>query len=120
MTIEKDISRGPGAWFLARLPVRIRDGLDDSERAAIAMTAAACNWGEHPVDIRLHLPLPFMRAYFTLVAGLERRTDARQKVERAHHPLLTLGNVAFGVMGMVIFYIFLLAAILLSTRVLEY
>ncbi len=54
------------------------------------------NWGnEHPVNIRLSIPLPFRRCYLTIVGGQERRSPERRRAERAKHPLVTLGNIVF-------------------------
>ncbi len=54
------------------------------------------NWGsEHPVNIRLSIPLPFRRCYLTIVGGAERRDPERRAAERQRHPLATLGNTVF-------------------------
>ena len=47
---------------------------------------------KHFINIRLSIPLIFMRVYVTLVAGKERRCKARRRDERKKHPLGTLGN----------------------------
>ena len=67
-------------------------------------TRAKRNWGGlHPVDIRLTIPLLFGRAYFTFVAGYERRSMERLQAERRLHPLLKAGNILmFLVFGTVV------------------
>jgi hypothetical protein len=51
-------------------------------------------WGSnHPVNIRLSVPLLFGRYYVTLVAGKERRSADRRVAERAKHPVGRLGNI---------------------------
>jgi len=65
---------------------------------------ANLSWGgPHPVDIRLTIPLLFGRAYFTFVAGYERRSMERLQAERRLHPLLKAGNILmFLVFGTVV------------------
>ena len=64
----------------------------------------AGSWdGKHFINIRLSIPLIFMRVYVTLVAGKERRSKARRCAERQKHPLGTLGNAfIFSTTGTVI------------------
>ena len=51
-------------------------------------------WGaDHPVNIRLSIPLGIGRYYLTIVGGKERRAPERLTDERKKHPLLTAGNV---------------------------
>lgn len=47
---------------------------------------------EHPVNLRVSIPLLFGRYYVTLVAGKERRSAARRAVERRKHPVAVPGN----------------------------
>lgn len=49
---------------------------------------------DHPVNLRLSIPLIFFRCYITLVAGKERRSAKRFVAERRKHPLATAGNMA--------------------------
>lgn len=48
---------------------------------------------DHPVNIRLSIPLGVGRYYLTIVGGKERRAPERLADERKKHPLLTAGNV---------------------------
>ncbi len=50
--------------------------------------------GDHPINLRLSIPLPFKRYYVTLVAGEERRSPERRAEERRKHPIKTTGNLA--------------------------
>ena len=71
-----------------------RDSRDD--RPAAQPTAQSREWaGQHPINLRVTLPLPFRRWYVTLVAGPERRSEERLKQERERHPLDTLPNLMF-------------------------
>jgi hypothetical protein len=60
-----------------------------AERAAIGRT----QWGQHPINLRLSLPLLFGRYYVVVLAGKERRSQAGLMGERANHPLPRFGNV---------------------------
>lgn len=48
---------------------------------------------DHPVNIRLTIPLFKWLCYVTLVAGKERRSAQRMAEERQKHPLGKTGNV---------------------------
>ena len=48
---------------------------------------------DHPVNLRLSIPLLFGRYYVTLVAGKERRSVERRSAERLKHPIGKLGNI---------------------------
>ena len=52
-------------------------------------------WGTHPINIRITIPLPFGRWFFTFIGGPERRAPERRAKEREKHPLMTFGNVVF-------------------------
>lgn len=59
--------------------------------------------GNHPIDFRISVWLPFLPFYVTIVAGQERRSKKRRQQDRRKHPLLTLGNMIFmGYSGAVI------------------
>lgn len=59
-------------------------------------TPQSRDWGgQHPINLRVTLPLPFRRWYVTLVAGPERRSSERLQQEREKHPLETLPNLMF-------------------------
>ena len=64
----------------------------------------AQNWAsDHPVNIRLSIPLVFRRFYVTIVAGTERRDRERLEAERVRHPLCKLGNIVFlGYSGLIV------------------
>ena len=73
--------------------------LPEPDQAAPTSAAAggrqgAREWSaDHPVNIRLSIPLGFGRYYLTIVGGKERRAPERRAAERLKHPLLTIGNV---------------------------
>ena len=47
---------------------------------------------DHPLKIRVSLPLRFGRYYVLLLAGKELRSAERRKEERQKHPLWTAAN----------------------------
>lgn len=57
---------------------------------------AGHDWtSEHPLNIRMSIPLIFGRYYITVVAGKERRARARLAIDKRQHPLDTPSNVVF-------------------------
>ncbi len=98
-----------------RLEQETREGLSENSSVSTRKTPGAEPWGnDHPVNIRLSIPLIFGRYYVTLVAGKERRSGERQASERKKHPLMKLGNIvvmaACGTLcGLVAFSMFQLA-----------
>ncbi|MDY7020985.1 MAG: hypothetical protein SWJ54_06425 [Cyanobacteriota bacterium] len=81
----------------------IRDVLLNSpltEEQIIAITQALVTaqtvqqWhNSHPVNLRLTSPIPGLKFYLVLLAGRERRSTQRLKVERQKHPVLTPLNI---------------------------
>jgi len=64
--------------------------------------AGAKEWGRHPVNIRISVPLGIGRYYITIVAGRERRSRERRVEERRKHPLVSAGNLgAFFTLGVI-------------------
>lgn len=73
--------------------------LQDLDRASWA--------SDHPVNIRLSIPLVFRRFYITIVAGTERRDRERRETERSKHQLCKLGNIVFlGYSGLIVLLAF--------------
>jgi hypothetical protein len=70
--------------------LKTEDSQDSTEQSD-----AGHGWGPHPVNIRVTIPFPFGRWFFTLVGGPERRDPTRRAIERQKHPLFTLGNLFF-------------------------
>lgn len=57
---------------------------------------------DHAVNVRLTIPLPFVRCYLTIVGGKERREPNRRADDRRKHPLATSWNIAFlGLLGLI-------------------
>ena len=91
-------------WLLGRLKPDLRERLPTDLEAALTEIATQRQWRSHPVDIRLSVPLFFRRYYLALVAGPERRSPARRAVDRRERPLGSLGNVAFVLALVAVFY----------------
>ena len=49
---------------------------------------------ELPVNIRVTIPFVPRPIFVAVIAGTERRSAARRRLERARHPLATWGNLA--------------------------
>jgi hypothetical protein len=62
--------------FLDRLPVEIRQSLDDRQRAAFAK-ALVPERAPHWIDLKASLPIPGGGAYVALMVGRERRNRSR-------------------------------------------
>ncbi len=77
-----------------RLERETREGVGDNASVSTRRAPGDEPWGhDHPVNIRLSLPLLVGRYYVTLVAGKERRSGERLTSERKKHPLMRLGNI---------------------------
>ncbi len=77
-----------------RLEQETREELSDNSSASTRKAPGGEPWGnDHPVNIRLSIPLLFGRYYVTIVAGKERRSGERLASERKKHPLMKLGNL---------------------------
>ena len=50
---------------------------------------------DHPINLRLSIPLLFGGCYLTIVAGKERRRAIRRAQDRLEHPILRKGNLIF-------------------------
>lgn len=89
--------------LLGAIEPAILDSLTSEQREGIRAAARRDGWERHPVNIRLSLPLPLGRCYVTLVAGRDRRSQARRDKDRRRHPLDTAGNLLFAAGATVVF-----------------
>jgi hypothetical protein len=63
-------------------------------------TSSGVPWeSDHPINLRLSIPLLFKRYYVTIIAGEELRGFDRLAAERQKHPLVTRGNLLFLALG---------------------
>lgn len=105
---------------LDRLPPRILGGLNTEQKAAIASAAGEWKAASHRVNIRVSLPVPGIRWYFTILGGPERREPARRASERARNPIRTAWNFGFIFLAVFLFYGTAVAALLFSSSILEF
>ena len=71
------------------------DSPSDHHQDAAEPKTEPREWGQHPLNLRVSLPLPFGRWYVTLIAGPERRRKERRIEERKKHSLETAPNLTF-------------------------
>ncbi|MGF1595233.1 MAG: hypothetical protein ACFCUW_18280 [Kiloniellaceae bacterium] len=76
---------------LRRLPAELRGGFTPAQLVALDRALDANNPTRHVINLRLTL---FGAAYLVVLAGPERRDQARRALEREKHPLATPGNLA--------------------------
>ena len=88
---------------------------DDALPPADEQTPARRWDGKHFINVRLSIPLIFMRVYVALVIGRERRSKTRRRAEREKHPLGTLGNTFFFSTTSALFSMAFLAVIIVAT-----
>lgn len=119
MSEPHEMRAGSDDWLLARLPDEIHSRLTPDLKRAIARAAAPRPWEQHPVDIRISIPLPFARYYLALVAGPERRPAERRAADRKVRRVMTAGNMLFVLAIVIVFYGLLGLAALLLTRIIE-
>lgn len=86
---------GHFAALIHHLPDHERAIFSERHLEAMRESCSRMKWGNHPINIRLSVPLPFRRFYFVMIAGPERRSAERRKEERKRHPLWKIGNFLF-------------------------
>ncbi len=78
------------------LPLAPDDGVTEPTEPGVLEAPRAERWGsQHPVNIRLSIPLFTRRYYLMVIAGKEQRSTERLAEEREKHPLATTGNMIF-------------------------
>lgn len=87
--------------LLANMPEDVASSFTELQLTMIEHAREGGKWHNHPVDIRLSIPVPWRRFYLVLLAGPEQRSSERRKIERARRPLRTIAD-------MVVFALFLL------------
>lgn len=97
--------------LMREIDPKVLESFSSDQEAAIRAAANRNPWNQHPIDLRLSLPLPLGRWYVTLVAGPEKRSLARIRQERRKYPLATPRNLmllglTLGLMGLGIFQLF--------------
>ncbi len=99
--------------------VELQDASDSLGEPGIAnrKTSSAVPWeSDHPINLRLSIPLLFKRYYVTIVAGEEHRGSERLSAERRKHPLVSRGNLVFFTLLGTVIGLACLALIQFATR----
>ena len=78
--------------FFERIPTDVADTFTDDQLDAVKLAFGTRSRGGHAVDIRLSIPLLVRRVYVVFLAGGERRSAGRRRLERALRPVWTAAN----------------------------
>lgn len=94
--------QGSGAAAVAKDKAALAAADDDAGSDA-ATQADSESWRtQHAINVRVTIPLPFVRCYLTIVGGKERRNPKRRQDERRKNPLATKWNIFFlAVLGLI-------------------
>ena len=106
--------------LLDRLPEALRASLTPEQQHAFSAFTEPAATSAHPVDLRVTLPVPGRPMFVSVLAGPERRSRTRRSLERARHPLRTIGNIAFLGSSLVGVYALGLVAFLAAGSVLQF
>ena len=87
--------------LLANMPEDVASSFTELQLTMIEHALEGGKWHNHPVDIRLSIPVPWRRFYLVLLAGRERRSRERRKIGRARRLSRTIAD-------MIVFAVFLL------------
>lgn len=93
--------------LMDRIPPEVMDSFTPGQRAALAQATSPSGGRNHPINLRVAVPVPFFgrRGFLTIVGGAEKRSPDRVARERDVNPVMTKGNLVFmgvgwGLMGM--------------------
>lgn len=106
-------------WLFARLPPWVVDTMTTEQKEAIHNAITDNVGNAPPVNIRMHLPWFSRRFYMTVLAGEEKRSEARREHERQKYPLRTIANVFFFIGLATMFYMVALIGLALHSAILE-
>jgi hypothetical protein len=79
--------------FLSKMPPNVTATFTAKQLSAMENALENRQWRQHPVDLRLSLPLFWKQFYVVLVAGEERRSGDRLRKSQTLHPIWTPGNI---------------------------
>ncbi len=78
--------------LLANMPEDVASSFTELQLAMIERALDGGKWRDHPVDIRLSIPVLWRRCYLVILAGPERRSRERRISERARRPLRSVSD----------------------------
>ncbi len=79
--------------FLEGMPEEVARSFTELQLETIEHALEGGKWRDHPVDVRLSIPVLWRRFYFVLLAGPERRSAERRKYERARRPVRAIADI---------------------------
>ncbi|PHM11325.1 hypothetical protein [Nostoc sp. 'Peltigera malacea cyanobiont' DB3992] len=81
--------------FFAEINPQVANTFTVEQLEAIKRGFAFRSRTRHPLDIRVSVPIPGLRFYLVLLAGSERRSKARLRLEKGLYPFWTPANILF-------------------------
>lgn len=93
--------------FLESMPEEVASSFTELQLEMIEHALEGAKWRDHPVDVRLSIPVLWRRFYFVLLAGPERRTAERRKYERARRPVRVIADMIL----LAVFFVLLVPAV---------
>ncbi len=79
--------------LLESMPEEVASSFTELQIEMIEHALEGGKWPDHPVDVRLSIPVLWRRFYFVLLAGPERRSAERRKYERARRPVRAIADM---------------------------
>ena len=100
--------------LIRRFPDGDRASFTDRQLRTLETACQNVAWGQHPVDIRLSIPVIFSRFYMVFLMGRERRSAQRRAQEKRRHPLNKALNYLFigGLITISIYMIFFIQTLI--------
>ncbi len=93
--------------FLESMPEEVASSFTELQLEAIVHAIEGGRWGDHPVDVRLSIPVLWRRFYFVLLVGPERRSAERRIYERARRPVRVIADIIL----LALFFVLLVPAV---------
>jgi hypothetical protein len=81
--------------LLAEIAPEVANTFTVEQLEAIKRVFTSPAWTRHSLDIRVSVPIPGLRFYLVLLAGLERRSKMRLRSEKGLYPFWTPANTLF-------------------------
>ncbi len=79
--------------LLESMPEEVASSFTELQIEMIEHALEGGKWPDHPVDVRLSIPVLWRRFYLVLLAGPERRSAERRKYERARRPVRAIADM---------------------------
>ncbi len=79
--------------LLESMPEEVASSFTELQLEMIEHALEGGKWRDHPVDVRLSIPVLWRRFYFVLLVGPERWSAERRKYERARRPVRAIADL---------------------------